>query len=44
MGRRIKLIMEQVPLLLLFFNNHWRGNAAQNAREMRRLLQAQGLM
>ena len=42
--QRIKSIMERVPVLLLFFNNHWRGNAAQNAREMRRLLQMQGLM
>jgi uncharacterized protein YecE (DUF72 family) len=42
--QRIRLIMERVPLLLLFFNNHWRGNAAQNAREMRRLLQTHGLM
>ena len=42
--QRIKLIMERVPLLLLFFNNHWRGNAAQNAREMRRLLQMHRLI
>jgi hypothetical protein len=37
-------ILERVPMLLLFFNNHWRGNAAQNAREMRLLLQQHGLM
>jgi uncharacterized protein YecE (DUF72 family) len=42
--QRIRIILERVPVLLLFFNNHWRGNAAQNAREMRRLLQSQGLM
>jgi uncharacterized protein YecE (DUF72 family) len=42
--QRIRLILEKVPLLLLFFNNHWRGNAAQNAREMRHLLQQHGLM
>jgi uncharacterized protein YecE (DUF72 family) len=42
--QRIRLILERVPVLLLFFNNHWRGNAAQNAREMRRLLQLQGFM
>ena len=42
--QRIRLIMERVPMLLLFFNNHWRGNAAQNAREMRFLLQQHGLM
>ena len=41
---RIRLILEGVPLLLLFFNNHWRGNAAQNARDMRRLLEERGLM
>ncbi|MGA2377771.1 MAG: DUF72 domain-containing protein [Spirochaetia bacterium] len=42
--QRIRLILLNVPVLLLFFNNHWRGNAAQNAREMRRLLQQHGLM
>lgn len=42
--QRIRRIMEGVPLLLVFFNNHWRGNAAQNAREMRRLLEEHGLM
>ena len=41
---RIRAILEKVPVLLLFFNNHWRGNAAKNAREMRMLLQAQGLV
>ena len=41
---RIKSIMERAPVLLLFFNNHWRGNAAQNAREMRMLLQERGLL
>jgi uncharacterized protein YecE (DUF72 family) len=41
--QRIKLIMEKVPLLLVFFNNHWRGNAAQNARDMRRMLDEAGL-
>ena len=42
--QRIKLIMEKVPVLLVFFNNHWRGNAAQNARDMRLLLEGTGLM
>ena len=41
---RIRTILERVPVLLLFFNNHWRGNAAQNAREMRRILEERGLM
>ena len=40
---RIRLILARVPVILLFFNNHWRGNAAQNAREMRRLLEEHGL-
>ena len=42
--QRIRQIIEGVPLLLLFFNNHWRGNAAQNAREMRLLLEERGLL
>jgi uncharacterized protein YecE (DUF72 family) len=42
--QRIKVILQRVPILLVFFNNHWRGNAAQNAREMRRLLEEAGLM
>jgi len=41
---RIRTIMERVPVLLLFFNNHWRGNAAHDAREMRRILEQRGLM
>ena len=42
--KRIREIVAKVPVLLLFFNNHWRGSAAKNAREMRMLLQAEGLM
>ena len=41
---RIRVILEHAPVLLLFFNNHWRGSAAKNAREMRRLLEERGLM
>jgi uncharacterized protein YecE (DUF72 family) len=41
---RIRSIIERVPVLLLFFNNHWRGNAAHDAREMRRILEEHGLM
>ena len=41
---RIRAILEHVPMLLLFFNNHWRGNAAKNARDMRMLLTQAGLM
>lgn len=40
---RIREILARVPVLLLFFNNHWRGSAAKNAREMRRLLEECGL-
>jgi uncharacterized protein YecE (DUF72 family) len=40
---RIKAIMQRVPMLLIFFNNHWRGNAAKNAREMRMLLETAGV-
>jgi uncharacterized protein YecE (DUF72 family) len=40
---RIRAILARVPVLLLFFNNHWRGNAAKNAREMRMLLQECGI-
>ncbi len=42
--RRIREIMDKVPVVLLFFNNHWRGNAAKNARDMRMLLEAEGLV
>jgi uncharacterized protein YecE (DUF72 family) len=41
---RIRAILERVPVLLLFFNNHWRGNAAKNARQMRLLLAERGIM
>jgi uncharacterized protein YecE (DUF72 family) len=41
---RIREILSRVPVLLLFFNNHWRGSAAKNARDMRRLLEECGLM
>jgi uncharacterized protein YecE (DUF72 family) len=40
---RIRAILERVPVLLLFFNNHWRGSAAKNALEMRRMLEECGL-
>ncbi len=42
--KRIRLIMERVPLTLVFFNNHWRGNAAQNARDLRRMLEEAALV
>jgi uncharacterized protein YecE (DUF72 family) len=41
---RIKSILARVPILLLFFNNHWRGSAAKNAREMQLLLRERGVM
>jgi uncharacterized protein YecE (DUF72 family) len=42
--QRVKLILQKARMLMLFFNNHRRGMAVQNAREMRDLLLAQGLM
>ena len=41
--QRIRRIMDHVPLVLAFFNNHWRGNAAQNARDLRLMLEEKGL-
>ena len=41
---RVRTILSRVRLLLIFFNNHWRGNAAQNARMMKGLLQEKGLV
>jgi uncharacterized protein YecE (DUF72 family) len=41
---RIKSILARVPILLLFFNNHWRGSAAKNAREMQLLLRERGVL
>jgi uncharacterized protein YecE (DUF72 family) len=40
---RVRAILPRVHTLLIFFNNHWRGNAAQNARMMRELLTRQEL-
>jgi uncharacterized protein YecE (DUF72 family) len=40
---RIRALLARAPTVLLFFNNHWRGNAARNAREMRLILEAEGL-
>lgn len=40
---RIKEILQKARMLMIFFNNHRRGMAVQNAREMRELLLAQGL-
>lgn len=42
--QRVKEISMRVRVLLIFFNNHWRGQAVQNARDMRELLIAEGLM
>jgi uncharacterized protein YecE (DUF72 family) len=30
--------------MLIFFNNHWRGSAAQNARMMKEILTQQELV
>jgi uncharacterized protein YecE (DUF72 family) len=40
---RIRIILSQVHTMLIFFNNHWRGSAAQNARMMRDILAQRGL-
>jgi uncharacterized protein YecE (DUF72 family) len=40
---RIREILARVPVLVLFFNNHWRGNAAHNAAQMRLLLSERGI-
>jgi uncharacterized protein YecE (DUF72 family) len=41
--QRIKEILHRARVLLLFFNNHARGRAVQNAREMREILREEGL-
>jgi uncharacterized protein YecE (DUF72 family) len=41
---RIKAILEKARMLMIFFNNHRRGMAAQNAREMKALLEARGIV
>jgi uncharacterized protein YecE (DUF72 family) len=40
---RIRAVLERARMAMLFFNNHRRGMAAQNAAEMRGLLQERGL-
>jgi uncharacterized protein YecE (DUF72 family) len=40
---RIKEILKRARMLMIFFNNHRRGMAVQNARQMREMLQQQGL-
>jgi uncharacterized protein YecE (DUF72 family) len=40
---RVKLILRRARVLLVFFNNHARGRAVLNARQMREALAAQGL-
>ncbi len=40
---RVKEILQRARMLMIFFNNHRRGMSAQNAREMRELLAAQGI-
>ena len=40
---RIKDILERARTLMIFFNNHRRGMAAQNAREMKAILEARGI-
>ncbi len=40
---RVKTILSRVHVMLIFFNNHWRGSAAQNARMMKEILTQNGL-
>ncbi len=40
---RVRAIFTKVRRLLIFFNNHFRGQAAQNAKDMRDLLLEQGV-
>jgi len=42
-AERIRIILSQVHIMLIFFNNHWRGSAAQNARMMKSILTQHGL-
>ena len=41
---RVRTILSRVHVMLIFFNNHWRGSAAQNARMMKELLIQEHLM
>lgn len=41
---RIRTVLERARMAMLFFNNHRRGMAAQNAVEMRSLLEEHGLL
>jgi uncharacterized protein YecE (DUF72 family) len=41
---RVRAVFNRVHLLLIFFNNHWRGQAAQNASEMAGILRAEGML
>ncbi len=43
-AERIQVILARARMVMIFFNNHRRGMAAQNAREMRELLASRGLM
>ncbi len=40
---RVRTILSRVHVMLIFFNNHWRGNAAQNARMFREILRQREL-
>jgi len=41
--QRVKAILERARMIMIFFNNHRRGMAARNARELRELLAAHGM-
>ncbi len=40
---RVKAMLERARTIALFFNNHAGGNAARNAREMRSILDGEGI-
>ncbi len=41
---RVRTILARVHIMLIFFNNHWRGSAAQNARMMKEILQQREML
>ena len=41
---RIRTILARARMLMIFFNNHSRGRAVENARQMRELLERGGLL
>ena len=40
---RLAIMAERAGKILVFFNNHWRGQAVENARELADILKGQGV-